>query len=150
MTTAIHILIVDMDADTLKTCEKHLSSRKATTITTCDSVAAMHEFGACSPDIVLTELVMPEKDGIELLLEIKRTSPQTKVIAMSRGGAFLPSDFVLHLASRLGADGTVSKPVNATRLLETVEKVLSAQTEDWVEPAYGHFQISATRQDDTP
>jgi len=131
MTSAIlHILIVDKDDDTLKTCEEHLSSRKATTVTTCDSRAALREFGTCNPDIVLTELVMPERDGIELLLEIKRTSPQTKVIAMSRGSASLPSDFVLHLASRLGADGTVSKPVDATRLLEAIEKVLPTQTED--------------------
>jgi DNA-binding NtrC family response regulator len=130
MTTAIHILIVDMDVDTLKTCEEHLSSRKSTTVTTCDSRAAMREFGACDPDLVLTELVMPERDGIELLLEIKRAAPQTKVIAMSGGGACLPTEFVLHLASRLGADGTVSKPVDAARLLEAIEKVLSAPTKD--------------------
>lgn len=143
MTTAIHILIVDNDADTLKACKEHLSSRRATTVTTCDSQSAMREFGACNPDIVLTEIVMPERDGIELLLEIKRTSPQTKVIAMSRGGASLPSDFVLHLASRLGADGTVSKPVDATRLLEAIEKALSTQTEDCVEPACRQLQASA-------
>ena len=130
MTTAIHILIVDKDADTLKACEEHLSTRKATTVTTCDSRAALREFGTCNPDIVLTELVMPERDGIELLLKIKQTSPQTKVIAMSRGSASLPSDFVLHLASRLGADGTVLKPVDAARLHEAIEKVLSTQTED--------------------
>jgi DNA-binding NtrC family response regulator len=130
MTTAIHILIIDVDADTLKTCEEHLSSRRATTVTTCDSRAAMREFGACNPDIVLTELVMPEKDGIEILLEIKGAAPQTKVIAMSGGSASLPTEFVLHLASRLGADGTISKPVNITRLVEAVEKVLGPQTED--------------------
>jgi DNA-binding response OmpR family regulator len=130
MTTAIHILIIDVDADTLKTCEEHLSSRGATTVTTCDSRTAMREFGACNPDIVLTELVMPERDGIELLLEIKRAAPQTKVVAMSGGGACLPSDFVLHLACKLGADGTVSKPVEAARLLEAIEMVLSRNTED--------------------
>ena len=130
MTTAIHILIIDMDVDTLKTCKQHLSSRKETTVTTCDSRTAMREFGACDPDLVLTELVMPERDGIELLLEIKRAAPRTKVIAMSGGGASLPTEFVLHLASRLGADGTVSKPVDAARLLEAIEKVLSAPTED--------------------
>lgn len=144
MTTAIHILIVDMHADTLKACKEHLSSRKETTVTTCDSRAAMREFGACNPDIVLTELVMPERDGIELLLEIKRTSPHTKVIAMSRGSASLPSDFVLHLARSLGADGTVPNPVDATRLLEAIEKALSTQTENRGEPTYGHVQVSAT------
>src|SRR5581483_6000106 len=84
---------------------------------------------ACHPDIVLTELVMPERDGIELLREIKRGTPQTKVIAMSGGGNCLPAEFVLHLARKLGADATVSKPIDATRLLETIEKVLSTKTD---------------------
>jgi len=125
MTTTIHILIIDTDAETLKACEVLLSSRKATTVTTCDSRAAMREFCACNPDIVLTELVMPERDGIELLLDIKRAAPQTKVIAMSGGSVSLPTEFVLHLAHRLGADGTISKPVDATRLLKTIETALS-------------------------
>lgn len=125
MSTKIHILIIDMDAETLKTCEEILCSRSATTVTTCDSRAAMHEFGACNPDIVLTELIMPERDGIELLRGIKRTKPKTKVIAMSGGGAALSTEFVLNLARRLGADGTLSKPVDATRLLEAIEKILS-------------------------
>ena len=123
--TTTHILIIDMDADTLKACEEILSSRKGTTVTTCDSRVAMREFCACAPDIVLTELVMPERDGIELLRDIKRAAPQTKVIAMSGGGASLPTEFVLHLARRLGADGTVSKPVDASRLLEVIETILS-------------------------
>jgi DNA-binding NtrC family response regulator len=125
MTTTIHILIIDMDAETLKACKEILSSRKATTVATCDSRAAMRQFGTCNPDIVLTEMVMPERDGIEVLREIKRAAPQTKVIAMSGGGASLPTEFVLHVARRLGADGTVSKPVDATRLLEAIDKVLS-------------------------
>jgi DNA-binding NtrC family response regulator len=128
MRTTIHILIIDMDAETLKACEEILSSRKGTTVTTCDNRAAMREFGACNPDIVLTEMVMPERDGIEVLREIKGAVPQTKVIAMSGGGASLSTEFVLHVARRLGADGTVSKPVDATRLLEAIEMVLSSSS----------------------
>jgi DNA-binding NtrC family response regulator len=130
MRNTIHILIIDSDAETLTICEALLSSWKIYSVTTCGSRAAMREFCACSPDIVLTELVMPEKDGIELLLEIKRAAAQTKVIAMSGGGASLPTEFVLHLARRLGADGTVSKPVDATRLLEAIETVLSPHSDD--------------------
>jgi DNA-binding NarL/FixJ family response regulator len=129
MTTTIHILIVDVNAGTLKECVEILSLRKATSVTTCDSPAAMREFAACNPDIVLTELLMPERDGIELLLEIKRAAPQTKVIAMSGGSSSLPAEFVLHLARRLGADGTVSKPVDATRLLNAIEAALFPYTE---------------------
>jgi len=129
MTTTIHILIIDMDAETLTACRELLSLRKATTVTTCNSWRAMREFYACNPDIVLTEVVMPERDGIELLLEIKREAPRTKVIAMSGGCASLPTEFVLHLARRLGADGTISKPVDATRLLKAIETVLFPHTE---------------------
>src|ERR1700722_18985692 len=124
MNANIHILIIDSDAETRKICEEFLSSRKTTTVTTCDSRAAMDEFCRHTPDIVLTELVMPEKDGIELLREIKRNSPQTKVIAMSGGGDLLTTEFVLYLASRLGADGTVAKPVDAGLLLEAVKTAL--------------------------
>lgn len=130
MKTEIHILVIDTDADTLETCERHLSSRKEITITTCDGLAAMRAFGCCNPDIVLIELLMPERDGIELLLEIKRVSPQTKVLAMSGGGPSLTADFVLYLAKRLGADGTISKPIGASRLLETIEMISRRDTED--------------------
>ena len=125
MTTGIHILIIDMDAETLKVCEEILRSRNITTVTVCDSRAAMREFAACNPDIVLTELVLPERDGIELLREIKHTAPRTKVIAMSGGTTSLPAEFVLHVARRLGADATISKPVDATGLLDAIEKVFS-------------------------
>ena len=130
MTTEVHILIIDMDADMRKACAEHLSSRKATTVTTCDSRAAMRAFGACNPDIVLTELVMPERDGIELLLEMKRAAPQTKVIAMSGGSPSLPIDFVLRLARTLGADGTIAKPLDAMRLLEAIDAALAAHSKD--------------------
>lgn len=130
MATAIHILIIDMDAETLDTCEALLSSRKATTVTTCDSRGAMRKLHACNPDIVITELVMPERDGIELLLDIKRAAPRTKVIAMSGGSASLPTEFILHLAHRLGADGTISKPVDATRLFKAIETALFPTQKD--------------------
>lgn len=68
---------------------------------------------------------MPGKEGIELLREIKLTSPETKVIAMSGGGVFLTAEFVLQLARKLGADGAVLKPVDAKPLLEAIESALS-------------------------
>jgi CheY-like chemotaxis protein len=127
MLTKIHILIIDNDADTLKACEEILSSWKNATVTTCTGIAAMAVVCSRAPDIVLTELLMPGKDGIELLREIKLTFPQIKVIAMSGGGAFLSPEFVLRLARKLGADGTVSKPVDAKPLLEAIEMALFPQ-----------------------
>ena len=127
--TKIHILIIDNDANTLKACEEILSSWRNATVTTCNGPAAMAVVCSRAPDIVLTELLMPGKDGIELLREIKLTSPQIKVIAMSGGGALLSPEFVLRLARKLGADGTVSKPVDAKPLLEAIEMALFPQAE---------------------
>ena len=127
ISTKIRILIIDNDADTLKACEEILSSWGNATVTTCNGPAAMAVVCSCAPDIVLTELLMPRKDGIELLREIKLTFPQIKVIAMSGGGTLLSSEFVLRLARELGADGTVSKPVDAKPLLEAIEMALIPQ-----------------------
>jgi CheY-like chemotaxis protein len=130
MITKIRILIIDDDANTLKACEEILSSWGNATVTTCNGLAAMAVVCSCTPDIVLTELLMPRKDGIELLREIKLTSPQIKVIAMSGGGSLLSPELVLRLARQLGADGTVSKPVDAKSLLEAIEMALFPQDDD--------------------
>jgi hypothetical protein len=61
---------------------------------------------------------------IELLREIKLTFPQIKVIGMSGGGTLLSPEFVPRLARKLGADVTVSKPVDAKSLLEAIAMAL--------------------------
>ena len=78
-----------------------------------------------APDLVLTEILMPEKDGIECLLEIKRNRRDTKVLAMSGGKGALKCDFVLHLAARLGADAVLAKPFTHRLLAYAVRAVLA-------------------------
>ena len=127
MSPKIHILIIDNDSQNLRACKEILSSWKNATVTTCNGPGATALVCSCAPDLVLTELLMPGKDGIELLREIKLAFPQIKVIAMSGGGTFLSSEFVLRLARKLGADGTVSKPVDARQVLESIEMALFPQ-----------------------
>ena len=74
-------------------------------------------------DLVITDLVMPNQDGVETVPEIRRRYPQTKIIAMSGafGGQFLRT------AELLGASATLAKPINAASLLEAVNKVFEAR-----------------------
>jgi CheY-like chemotaxis protein len=74
-------------------------------------------------DLVITDLVMPNQDGVETVQEIRRRYPRTKIIAMSGafGGQFLRT------AELLGACATLAKPINAARLLEAVSKVFEAR-----------------------
>ena len=73
------------------------------------------------PDLVLTDLVMPEQEGIELIRQLHAQHPALKIIAMS--GAF-DGDF-LRIASALGAAATLRKPIGREELLRTVESVLA-------------------------
>lgn len=123
MNAAPHILVIDSDAGTLRRCELFMSSYK---VTTCDDKSAIDVFRTSKPDIVLTEVVMARCCGLELLRDIKRISPGTKVIAMSGGSSHLPADYVLYLAHRLGADGVLSKPVDAGQLVKTIDAALQS------------------------
>ena len=70
-------------------------------------------------DLVVTDLVMPEREGIETIRAIHEQHPKTKVVAVS--GAF--GGWFLTIAAKLGADATLAKPVQPDQLLKTVRKV---------------------------
>ncbi|MGD0191438.1 MAG: response regulator [Rhizomicrobium sp.] len=128
MSKPIRILIVSNDATTLSQCESFLCSLEHAAVRTCNGHNAMREFHSDIPDIVLTDVVMPDKDGIEILLEIRRTAPGTYVVAMSGNCKSLNSDFALHLAQNLGADGILVKPFDTHQLRRTVEPLISQKT----------------------
>ena len=74
-------------------------------------------------DCVITDIVMPDKDGIEVLLSVKKTFPHIPVIALSGGGRISGREYLV-MADALGADAVVDKPVMPDVLLETVSRVL--------------------------
>jgi YesN/AraC family two-component response regulator len=67
------------------------------------------------PDIVITDIIMPRKEGIETIAEIKRCYPNIKIIAISGGGRFATGNF-LEFAEKLGADAALPKPVDMQEL----------------------------------
>lgn len=71
-------------------------------------------------DVLITDLVMPEREGIETIQELRTTHPNLKMIAMS--GAFGGS--YLHIAAMMGAVAALTKPLNAELLLNTVRTLL--------------------------
>lgn len=74
------------------------------------------------PDIVITDLMMPHKEGLETISEIKRRYPNIKVVAISGGGRF-PTDNFLEFAEKLGADATLPKPVDIDRLEAVLQRL---------------------------
>ncbi len=76
-------------------------------------------------DVVVTDLIMPEKEGLETILELKRMQPKLKIIALSGGGRVNARDY-LTLAGALGAARTLAKPFSDTELLCAIQEVLNA------------------------
>jgi len=127
MKRPIRILVVDRDLSTLDLCNAARAQGLSASITLSDSGSAMNCFAALAPDLVLLEIVMPEIDGIELLMAIKQQHPATQVVATSAGGAYLPRDTVLYWASRLGADAVLRKPFDAAELQKVLYGAFSGQ-----------------------
>jgi CheY-like chemotaxis protein len=75
------------------------------------------------PDLIITDLIMPEKEGIEFIREIKRERPGIKIIAISGGGRIGPHNY-LKYAERFGAEFAFKKPVASLELLNAVNQLL--------------------------
>ena len=71
-------------------------------------------------DIVITNILMPHKEGIETILELRRDFASLKIIAISGGGRTRNLDY-LEQARKLGADVTLAKPFSNEQLLESVD-----------------------------
>jgi DNA-binding NtrC family response regulator len=77
-------------------------------------------------ELVITDIQMPDRDGLEVLMDLRREFPGVKVIAMSGGGKAVSSDMALEMAIPLGASATLAKPFKLEELFEAVERVLAA------------------------
>ena len=76
-------------------------------------------------DVVVADILMPEKDGIELLMELRERAPDLPVIAISGGGR-ISSLYYLETASAMGAVAVFNKPFNEKLLIEKIESLASA------------------------
>jgi DNA-binding response OmpR family regulator len=82
-----------------------------------DLMKKVHEF---LPDILITDIIMPDKDGIEIIIEVKKTYPNIILIAISGGGR-IDSESYLNTAKYLGADATLKKPFTHSQLLDCLK-----------------------------
>jgi CheY-like chemotaxis protein len=78
-------------------------------------------------DLVITDLVMPEKDGLETIIALRRINPAVKIIAISGGGRTLGlGQLYLDTAQSIGAGRILAKPFTSAALLTAVSEVLAA------------------------
>ena len=75
-------------------------------------------------DLIITDVIMPDCDGIELVMSVRKKLPDIKVIVMSGGGR-VRADHYLNLAEKLGAARVFEKPFKTAELRETVKELLA-------------------------
>ena len=74
-------------------------------------------------NLVITDIIMPEKEGMETILELKKINPAVKIIAISGGGRSVPEDY-LDIAEYFGAVKSFKKPFNMADFIKTVDILL--------------------------
>jgi CheY-like chemotaxis protein len=114
------ILVVDDDPGVRDVIRSMLESAGYSVLAAENGKEAMKILKDTRVDLILTDLVMPEQEGIETIKALRRDYPDLKVIAMS--GAF-GGDY-LRIASYLGAHGTLPKPIQMRALLKLIGETL--------------------------
>ncbi|MFZ1990433.1 MAG: response regulator [Alphaproteobacteria bacterium] len=118
-----HVLVVD-DDELVRTLTKELFERIGCTVSVAENGNfALAEISLRTPDLIILDIIMPEKEGLETLIQVKRKYPDMKVIAISGGGRKQIEDFLV-IADRFGANVVLKKPIKPATLLDHAAQLL--------------------------
>ena len=117
------ILVIDDDPDFSEIISVLLSVSEHEVRTAVDGKTGLALCDQISPSLVITDIIMPECDGRDVIGMIRRRHPDTRILAIS-GGGWLDKEKLLNWARRAGADAVVPKPVPPDVLLTLVADLL--------------------------
>ncbi len=118
-----NILIAD-DQETIRQMLKSLFEQYTYTVSVAaNGKEALNLFRSQTFDLVITDIIMPDMEGIETIRELKKLDPKIKIIAMSGGGTVRAMEY-LRMAGMLGALRTIEKPFDVRKMLEAVRLCL--------------------------
>lgn len=121
---AARILLIDDDPLIREIGAAMLTGAGHSVTTAEDGAAGLQAALQGEFDLLVTDMVMPEADGLDVIRRVRQTQPKMPVIAISSGGQ-LGADFYLRLASALGADAVFPKPLRCEPFLALVRHVLT-------------------------
>ena len=119
------ILIIDDEPYILLMLKKMLEKAGHVVSLASNGREGMDLFEKASADLVITDIIMPDKEGLELILEMKKKRPALKIIAMSGGGRISPESY-LECAKHFGAEKVFQKPFRQKDLVSAVKELISA------------------------
>ena len=119
---AIHILIADDDDQVRMLLKRVLVKAGYEVQEARNGNEALRIFHTKPVTLLITDLIMPDKEGIETIQEFRRNNSPVKIIAMSGGGR-LDQNMYLSMAKKIGADRVLSKPFMPQDLLAVVQEL---------------------------
>ena len=120
---AQRILIIDDDERTRKLFRKILEKEAYEVIEASDGNEGIKIYRQDPVDLVITDIIMPEKEGIETIMDLRKESPDVKIIAIS-GGGLEEAEAYLEIAKKMGAAEALTKPIKNDELLNKIKDIL--------------------------
>ncbi len=117
------IMIVEDQKETREMLSQALTRNKFQIIEASNGREALVKFKPTMVNLVITDILMPEEDGLQVIIKLKELNPKLKIIAISGGGKIGPANY-LNIAKTLGADEILFKPFSVKELLKKVQELL--------------------------
>ncbi len=119
-----NILVVDDEASVRKMLRNMLKTEAAEILEAENGLVAKKMCLELDIDLIITDIVMPEKHGIDLVMELKKELPELPIIAISGGGGVTGRFDYLEIVNLIGADTVLRKPFEAKQLRDVVRSIL--------------------------
>ena len=120
-----HILVIEDDDFFSEMLVQMLQQDGHQVTATEDGVKALHLLQRIKPDLIITDILMPNMDGVEFIMKLSRESNATPLIAMSGGRRSITSEFNLESAKLLGVRTTLKKPFSHGDLRKAIQEALA-------------------------
>jgi len=118
------ILVIDDDEQTRDVLKQMLEVEGFDVLEAGDGEEGAKVYTEKRPDLVITDIIMPKKGGLETIIKLKQEYPDIKIFAISGGGRVIKADF-LTIAESIGALKAFEKPFNRAELIKAVKEALA-------------------------
>lgn len=125
MPNSKHIIVIDDDKDVRNTiCENLIDCGYNVLPADNGDVGLYYLKSGVPADLVITDIIMPVKEGLETIIEIRARYPKIKLLTISGGGRDKMGNF-LSYAEKLGSDAVLAKPINMDELEATIRRLIN-------------------------
>jgi len=118
------ILVIDDDPMARDIVVEILSQKGHQAVEACNGRQGLEQFHNADFDLVITDIIMPDVEGIETIIQLRKDKPDVKIIAISGGGKISAYSH-LSLAEKFGVKKTLAKPFSKADLLTAVDELLA-------------------------